>query len=290
MHEIELTGLDGSNLLAFLAALGTLRGLALAEPDAAVKMSWRDRGFWMPVVHHSRIDDSKELVDALAARLCKASPGYAAADLKAERSEFRERIVAAFDNLPLMDELAAVASEFIPAKENRPAPTLFNAIGIPKSGKATSGFTGYVKQICSETTPLQIDRSLCGPWTYEDSSPMMRWDPNELRIHALRAKDPAPDQKNLCEKGANRLAIEALALFPVFPVRRSARTVAFEPKGEFVRWPIWTSPTEIASIRSLLSTPLTGRLNVRGVVQVFESKRIWGNDYYLNFLPSRALL
>src|SRR5471032_875621 len=32
MCEIELTGLDGSNLLAYLAALGTLRVLTLAEP------------------------------------------------------------------------------------------------------------------------------------------------------------------------------------------------------------------------------------------------------------------
>lgn len=290
MHEIELTGLDGSNLLAFLAALGTLRVLTLAEPDASVKLRWRDRGFWMPVIHHSRIADPGKLVDALAARMCNATPGFADADLKAERSEFRERLAEAFDNLPLMDELAAAASEFVPAKENRPTPTLFNAIGIPKSGKATSGFAGYVKEICNQTTPRQIDRAIRGPWTYDDPSPMMRWDPNELRIHALRATDPAPDQKKICEKGANRLAIEALAFFPVFPVRRSARTVAFGPKGEFVRWPIWTSPTEIDSIRSLLSAPLTGWLDIRGVVQAFESKRIWGNDYYLNFLPSRALL
>ena len=32
MHEIELVGLDGGDLLGYLAALGTLRVLTLAEP------------------------------------------------------------------------------------------------------------------------------------------------------------------------------------------------------------------------------------------------------------------
>ena len=51
MCEIELKGLDGSNLLAYLAALGTLRVLTLAEPGRDVRMRWVDRGYWMPVVH-----------------------------------------------------------------------------------------------------------------------------------------------------------------------------------------------------------------------------------------------
>ena len=69
MNEIELIGLDGGNLLGYLAALGTLRVLTLAEPEAAVRMSWLDKGWWRPVVHHSRIGTSEELVAALSRRI-----------------------------------------------------------------------------------------------------------------------------------------------------------------------------------------------------------------------------
>ena len=55
MREIELVALDGGNLLGYLAALGTLRVLTLAEPESDVRMSWVDNGSWRPVVHHSRL-------------------------------------------------------------------------------------------------------------------------------------------------------------------------------------------------------------------------------------------
>jgi len=38
MYEIELVGIDGANLLGYLAALGTLRTLTLADPGAEVRM------------------------------------------------------------------------------------------------------------------------------------------------------------------------------------------------------------------------------------------------------------
>src|ERR1035438_9206826 len=70
MPEIELTGLDGSNLLAYLAALGTLRVLTSAEPERYVRMSWVDRGYWVPVVHGSSAETPDELVELLGRRVC----------------------------------------------------------------------------------------------------------------------------------------------------------------------------------------------------------------------------
>ena len=37
------------------------RSDALAEPEAAVRMSWLDKGWWRPVAHHSRIGTGEEL-------------------------------------------------------------------------------------------------------------------------------------------------------------------------------------------------------------------------------------
>src|ERR1035441_9221175 len=70
MHEIELIGLDGANLLAYLAALGTLRVLTSADPERNVRMSWVDRGFWRPVVHHASTRTGEELLTILEKRVC----------------------------------------------------------------------------------------------------------------------------------------------------------------------------------------------------------------------------
>ena len=40
---LVLNGLDGANPLAFLAALGTLRGLTLAWPERRIRLSWTPR-------------------------------------------------------------------------------------------------------------------------------------------------------------------------------------------------------------------------------------------------------
>jgi len=69
MHEIELVGLDGGNLLGYMAALGTLRVLTLAEP-CEVRMRWVEKGWWTPVIRHARIKTGKELVATLASRVC----------------------------------------------------------------------------------------------------------------------------------------------------------------------------------------------------------------------------
>src|SRR5438128_2067380 len=69
-HDIELIALDGANLLAYLAALGTLRVLTFADVERNVRMSWVDRGFWRPVVHHASARTAEELVAMLEKRVC----------------------------------------------------------------------------------------------------------------------------------------------------------------------------------------------------------------------------
>lgn len=48
MTEILMTGLDGSNPLGFLAALGVLKAVGVRFPQA--RLSWRDEGVWRPVL------------------------------------------------------------------------------------------------------------------------------------------------------------------------------------------------------------------------------------------------
>src|SRR5713101_2150420 len=94
MPEIQLSGLDGGNLLAFLAALGTLRVLTHVEPEADVRMNWLESGSWRPVVQHSRIGVADGLIERVAQHVCGESSINEAwrigEDLTINRVEFRK--------------------------------------------------------------------------------------------------------------------------------------------------------------------------------------------------------
>jgi hypothetical protein len=303
MHVIELPGLDGSNLLAFLAALGTLRVLTLAEPDATVKMSWRDRGFWMPVVHHSRIGDAKTLVDTLADRVCGEQTVNPAccigSDLSFPAAEYAEFLRTAWnqDDREQLAFLAALGSEFVrtgPKKEQM-ADTEFRTM----SGAGHQHFLGTMVQLARESKAQHLYSSLFVAWTYEDERPNLRWDPADYRPHALRAENPSGDPIRTM-RGANRLATEALPFFPTFPRRRGLRTLSFEDRDGHatITWPVWSSPVGAASISALLGLSCVQctserdserEMRSRDIVQLFRAKR-FTDGKFRNFSPSRLLL
>jgi CRISPR-associated endonuclease/helicase Cas3 len=64
--EIELSGLDGTNPLGFLAALGTLVTLGNAGEKEA-RLSWKRRGTWVPVIGEVSAP-TRERVSAIVAR------------------------------------------------------------------------------------------------------------------------------------------------------------------------------------------------------------------------------
>ena len=84
--------------------------------------------------------------------------------------------------------------------------------------------------------------------------------------------------------GANRLAIEALPLFPCVPCGGALRTTGFRENrrsGVRLRWPIWTPSLSLDTVRSLLT--LSAGLSddadpeaweQRGIVARFESRRL----------------
>ncbi len=154
-----------------------------------------------------------------------------------------------------------------------------------------------IRKIVSETSVGHLEKSLFVPWDYSDPSPAMRWDPNENRPYALRANDPASDQKRVTMRGANRLAIEAFPFFPVVTSTGRATTTGFRrtSDGLEISWPIWTDSLGMDEIRSLLcisdlsnDQPNLFSMSSRGVVQVYRSRR-FGKEYR-NFSPATGLL
>ena len=95
MNELTLTGLDGSNPLGFLAALGVLNVLDDATGGSQGRLLWREEGYWRPVLVTALAKE--QLLDALVKDLTgwKKEPvlqlayGDGERDLKPPPEQFR---------------------------------------------------------------------------------------------------------------------------------------------------------------------------------------------------------
>jgi len=358
MHEVKLPALDGSNLLAFMAALGTVRLLSLQN---AVTLKWiKEDLAWIPVVVsnlaqgkimetlfsasdamldgcqqaiikkcHARIAKlrtfnqkletnhnaatKKTLKTALGKRIKKVTKctekiealtarqrGYAwlaeFEDLKLPAETFRDynsRGQASSSRTGRMwsDFATAFASEAILKKETIDY-TAFCALG-----GGQSRFIKSLLNLCLEATSVDINEALFSGWKYDKQCSSLRWDGIEHRRYALRANDPASDQKYKVP-GANRLAFEALPLFPCMPVGSRLQTTGFSrfEKAVTITWPIWTDTLGMDEIRTLLASPSLQKespdrntLSAMGIHQIYRSRRI-SEGKYRNFTPSTALL
>jgi hypothetical protein len=307
MHEFELRGLDGANLLAFLASLGVLRVLTNVSPDADVRMKWARSGGWVPVILHSRIGEREELIEMLAQRVCGERSVNAAweigNDLTLSSREFAALLSqhakeAQPDLRETADYLTAFGSEAVGSgpKKEQMSDTEFRTM----SGAGHQHFLGFMKDLAIGTEPEHLRRALFETWDYADPRPSLRWDPADYRPHALRAEDPSGDPIKTM-RGANRLAIEALPLFPTVPIGRQLRTVAFQDRnGETeITWPIWSEPLRVETVASLLAfdeiqageiqTGARSRMARRNIAQVFRAKR-FTDSKYRNFSPPRSLM
>jgi hypothetical protein len=126
----------------------------------------------------------------------------------------------------------------------------------------------------------------------------MRWDSEDDRRYALRWDEPSKDPVRTV-RGANRLAIAALPLFPAVPLAdNSVGTTGFSGRGSrdtFVTWPIWSGLLTLDTVRSTLGltalqthTCEAASLAPRGICAVYRSQRITLGKYR-NFTPARSL-
>ena len=292
-ESLPLTGLRGDNPLAFLAAVGTLRILSAVWPEKAALLSWTfTDGGWQPALHigggceqHQVLDALQPLLEATATNL----PEWK--DVPVSVAEFRTAVTQAVRSptsgrsaLDVFGWLGSDATE--DRNEGSMTVTRFKMVSGQQS------FLGQVRELIQTTERAHLEEALFGKWSYRDRKPSMRWDPADDRRYALRDSDPANTSKNpiLTVRGANRLAIEALALYPVIPLRDDSMTCGFirgRPRWMFT-WPIWKYPIGIASVKSLAAHPVlsmpepdSDQLHALGVVEVYRSDRT--TSYYSNF-------
>ncbi len=304
MPEIELAGLDGGNLLSFLAGIGTMRVLARTYPS--VRMRWVDHGAWRALVQHPEIGTADELVDAVAQHVCGEGSMDRAwdigQDLTLSRADFRKHLEAEAERATPEDRSAA---DFLAAfgcdtfgsgpKKEQMSDTEFRTM----SGAGHQHFLGFMKELARATDRSHIWRALMEDWDYGDGRPSLRWDPADYRPHALRADDPSGDPIKTM-RGANRLAVEALPLFPTVASNRRVRTVAFQEvdRETEITWPIWTDAIDVETARTLIASgelqaaddgETASALARRGIAQIFRARR-FTDGKYRNFTPAKALL
>lgn len=309
---LRLPGLDGTNPLGFLAALGVFRVLADSRGVDSVRMTWwPSSATWVPVIHTGSGNPADQ--DAILDDLCHGlanhiadHPAQLLDELTSKKSDpradpARRNVIrdhcdrSTADDRTHADWLAAVASDVAPA----------NAI----SQLQTARRDYYYKNLASvieKTARDHLRRTLFHPWDYADAldNQSLHLDPSEDRRHAYQWNQPSgdPDRKKSGGMlGANRLAIEAMPLFTSLPEGDTLRTIGFtgnrstDPRWT---WPIWSAGISLAVVRSLLLlTELqqealkpaeVAAMRARGVVAAYRTYRIVVGKTP-NFTPARRI-
>ncbi|HQZ40333.1 MAG TPA: hypothetical protein PLH72_14955 [Vicinamibacterales bacterium] len=256
MPELALSGLDGSNPLGFLAALGVLDAVSGDEHAA---LWWRYEAGWNPV-----LASSCQSVADLVARLdqdrqsCITDPALALAydgkrDLKPPPAVFVGYLRNLVDASTMMrrrsvDWAAAFATDVAVDNNGNTKPTALHFTAGQQQ------FLQMVQELVKHVTAEDLTEAVFEPWRYSRPLPVMGWDATSSRDYALRATDPSTDKK-LGVPGADWLAIRGLSFIPAVP--RGTRVVTTccsggWKDGQFT-WPLWTVGLTSPVIRSLLA-------------------------------------
>lgn len=306
--SLILNGLDGSNPLAFLAAIGTLRILTLVSETAdspdwlgtEVTMNWVPNGVaWRPVLHTSalRSPTPEAMLQTLSSSLSQDFANHPLA-LFGSREGLREWMVAQVTAASVVNRERGV--NWLSALCSDLAPDATSQLQTVRRDY----FLGNLKNIIVNTTPSHLKRTLFSSWDYGDplNNQSLHIDPTEDRRHALQWHQPSGDptrNRRGGMLGANRLAIEAFPLFQSLASGEKLSTKGFVGQTVYNTrwtWPIWSCPIGIDGVNLLLGLtdiqaeyPDLQLLRARGIASVFRCRRILV-EKTPNFTPAIAVL
>ncbi len=307
MHSVTLSGLDGSNPLGFLAAIGVLRVLSERTWAETPRMSWQQAGYWVPHLHF--VVERDGLLDvleqdlhwdwatdpALGLKYAKGGDGKTAWDLKPPPAVFRKFLKRLLDD----DSPAGRRALRYAAAYAAEGPIDNNGLTKPFALHFTAGQQEFLDMVCGlsqGTTRQDLSEALFGPWTYSRPLPVLAWDSSTTRDYALRASDPSKDKK-LGVPGADWLAFRGVAVLRSVAIGdRIATTGCYGGwKSGGFRWPLWTRATTYRTVEALVNSVGLSELGVRerklrGVACVWQS-RIRRSDQggYGSFAPSELV-
>ena len=299
-REFALKGLDGGNLLGFLAAVGALQSVTAMEPAANWRMWWQqDSGPWRPTLSGNTALEPAELPQRLADYLRDTDNDAlkVSKDLTISTDEFRKIAKTAQGKATCSDRrfadfITSFGCENTPPRDKK-GNIQFTALQTI-AGSGRQYFLDTMLRTVQQTDSEHLRRSLFEPWERKDRRLGLRWDPAEERRYALRWKEPSSEPART-ERGANRLAIEALPLLPTAISGARLETTGFRQelrRGIYFSWPIWICPLSIATIASVMrleelrrNEPRHERLTPLGIAAVYRSRRVTEGKQR-NFTPA----
>jgi len=311
-NALRLPGLDGSNPLGFLAALGMLRVIDASTPTDAQppRMRWVTASTsWIPELY-SIYGGLDEVVDAVMTRVGAHAAGeqeglhlHIGDNLSIPPEDFRAACLAAMQKAShtergIVDHLASFGSD---ALRHEKLPRILATELQFIAGSGHQHYLDTARQLHAHVTKQHIRSAIAETWKYRDKKLSFRWDPLDAREYAYQADNPSNTPAR-AEWGANHLAFEGTALMSTFPTGRGVRTSCFAnvARRRMFRWPIWTSSLNLEVVRTALN--LNGLFDIdesadelreRGIGAVFESEKIKlgdGANYKWSFSPARAVL
>jgi hypothetical protein len=299
MSRIQLVGVDGSNPLGFLAALGLLRVFH------GVKLGFSEDGSFRAFVEgfdksESDLatlisDDAKGAKDKNApwrftytkAATKKQGP-QEVADLKPPPDDFKRFLATCVEAwLSGNEEAAGYAAAYgtdvaVDGKGNT-KPTAFHFTAAQQT------FLGAVEGIRTSVTQEWVKKSLFEGHG-ERSGSNLRWDPASERNWALMANNPSGDGTRV-DAPLEWLAFRGLPLLPSFPRGARIITTGVVGRGDDMTftWPLWLVPASRHTTRSVLQVDWTENAKerrARGIFAICSSAIRRTSQGFGNFGPS----
>jgi len=296
-HGVWLTGMEGTDPLGFLSALGALRVLSESAPDA--RLRWSATGRWVPVIERAGDHDPIErIVSHLEQWREHPPPGIAFAvgadrkiqDLKHLPAAYRTFMEQAVDgrDRAWTRLAAAYATGVVVDGYGQTKPTSFHfAAGQQR-------FMDVVLSLLADVTADDVEEALFGPWNGRNDSKSLRWRAGGDRNRALLSFDPSK-HSDVTIPGADWLAFQALPLFPVAPMNHRVRTPGFSGRGnsETFSWPLWEPSLHVDEIAALVVQDVAGmsafERDRRGISIVLRSAVVRSCQGYGSFAPSAPI-
>jgi hypothetical protein len=305
MSSIVFSGIEGSNPLGFLSAVGAFRLLDLMWPGQGIQLRWIRDGGWRPEVLGLPIEGETGLCKMLHEQAL-----WAPLDAFSELGDNITVPITVFasvvrhmgDGTAVTDrrarDFAAAFGSDVFEDKDKGRIEYTDLCFITGSGH--QHFLGTAKALTQSAGPQHLREALFGPWRCADKGLSLRWDPEDAKEYALRWRDPSIGGVSSVW-GANRLAFEALPLFPTVPTEKGLRTTGFrtQKRAHELTWPIWTQRASIDTVRSLIGlrqlekdVPDHAELDGMGIGEIFRVQRVrigQGANFKVSFRPARAV-
>ncbi len=299
MSRIQLEGVDGSNPLGFLAALGLLRVVS------GVKLGFAEDGSFRAILDGPDPDesglatriaaDARDAADAAAPwrftymkGASKKQGPQEVADLKPPPEDFKRFLATCIETWQAgYDEAAGYAAAYgtdiaVDGKGNT-KPTAFHFTAAQQT------FLGAVEGIRASVTQEWVETSLFkGDGARPGSN--LRWDPGAERNWALMANNPSGDGTRV-DAPLEWLAFRGLPLLPSFPGDSRIITTGVVGRGDAMTftWPLWSPLASLQTVRSALQLDWTispRERSARGIFAICRSAIRRTSQGFGNFGPA----